>query len=317
MGEALVEQLMPAVDKIAKHLADTTMDANGLVHLVGDHKVIIHQGSARIFAKEESVEEAIEKLRGVNTSKEKVNTQEFFSNFADPALARDVIKKNALELPAKEKAVFAAVFPDELLTQAGLGKEAIEKLRKDAHATLYDVVAANTMEMAQQTPDELKETGLSKSEIRAITELANEIKHGHLEAVKVAVDGSERTVVSAIRTAALHQQIENKGDAAEKVWTDMIQKGASFREKLESTEAARTEQPKNFTDRVKKPAEPHEDKSHASQVKGNPNHHGEEHSHTSHVKKEHETHGMTAAEKELHHRSKHSGEAHEGVSAGR
>jgi len=289
MGEALVDQLMPAVDKIADQIANTTLDANALVHLVGDHKIILHEGAARIFANAEKVDEAIASVRGVNTSKERVNIQEFFSNFADPALARDVVKKNVETLQGPEKAVFASIFPDELLTQAGLSKDAITALRKEAHDSMYDVVAANTIELAQVAPDQLRELGLNKAEIAAIQELGKEIKHGDIEAVKTAVDGADRTVISAIRTAALHQQVANKEEGA-KVWTSMVQKGASIHEKIENGALKQEEKPKSFAERERK--HDHPKGEHAAHQKTSPN--------------------MSASEKELHRRT-HGAEPHEGI----
>ncbi len=297
MGDALVEQLMPAVNKIADHLADTTLDANALIHLVGDHKIIIHQDAARIFAKEETVEQAILALRGVNTSKEKVNVDEFFSNFADPALAKDVIRKNLDTLQGAERALFISIFPDELLTKAGMNKEGILAARHECHEGLYDIVAANTIELSHSDPEQLKHLGLTKSEIQALHELGSEIKRGDTEAVKVAVDGADRTVISALRTAALHQQLEGKGEAAERIWTDMVQKGATLREKIDShsenVEAAA--KPKSFAEREKK-HEPHDAK-------------------VAHRTDHKDTKVMTASERELHRRSKHTTEPHHGIGA--
>jgi hypothetical protein len=249
MGQALVEQLMPAVDKIAEGIADTTIDATALVHLVGDHKILMNDNGARIFVSEEKVDEVLEGLKGVNTSKERINKEEFFSNFADPQTARDVIKTNIASFDGAEKALFVSVFPDELLAHAGMSKEAIAHERKIAHEFIYDVVVADTLQLAQQAPDELKKLGLTKKEIEAVQQLSDDIERGKEDAVKVAVDGADRTVISAIRTAALHKQIDEKGEHAEKVWTDMVKRGSSLREKIENGEL-RKQKSESFTERA-------------------------------------------------------------------
>ncbi len=292
MGEALIEQLKPSVDKIAAQLANTMLDTGALVYLVGEHKIIKHEGAARIFVSQENVEETLDSLHGIK-SKEHVNKDEFFSNYSDPVVAREVVKKTALSLEGTAKAVFVAAFPDEIIAEAGFSKEAILALRKEAHDSIFDVTVLKTLELAKDSPEKLKEFGLNKAEIAAVQQLAQDIMRGNEGAIETAVFGADRTVISAIRTAALHEQVATN-DTTGKVWTETVERAASLHDKIHSGALAQEAKAKSFAERERKAehAGPH---AAAHHPKTDPN--------------------MTAAEREAHRRKSHGQEPHEGIGA--
>jgi hypothetical protein len=254
LGERVVEELNSSINMVADGIAKGTLDAkSGLLYLVGNQKLVtVNENGIRSFVGEEKAEAAIRELTGINTSKETVDVKEFYEKFADPMLAEKVVKQNMKDLKGSERAVFVSVFPDDILKMAGMSKEEIASSRKEAQTLVYDVVAAKTIELAERDPDALKKLGLSKKEIDGIQELAKDIRRGNEEQVKLAVDGSDRSVVRAVATVTLQEQLSEGATAGEKVWTETVKKGTSFREKLENGELqSRSADGKSFAAREK------------------------------------------------------------------
>jgi hypothetical protein len=254
LGERVVEELTPAINMVADGIAKGTLDAkSGLLYLVGNQKLIkVNENGIRSFVGEEKAEAAIQELVGVNTSKDTVDAKEFYDKFADPMLAEKVVKQNMKDLKGSERAVFVSVFPDDILKLAGMNKDEIASNRKEAQSLVYDIVAAKTLELAEKDPEVLNKIGLSKKEIEGIQDLAKDIRRGNEEKVKLAVDGSDRTVARAVATATLQEQITEGTEAGEKVWTETVKKGASFREKLENGELkSKSAEGTGHADRVK------------------------------------------------------------------
>jgi hypothetical protein len=254
LGERVVEEITPIINKVADGIAKGTIDVkSGLLYLVGNQKLVtVNENGIRSFVGEEKAEAAIKELVGVNTSKDDIDAKEFYEKFADPMLAEKVVKQNAKELKGGERAVFISVFPDDILKMAGLGKDEIANSRKEAQSLVYDVVAAKTLELAEKEPDTLKSFGLSKKEIEGIQDLAKDIRRGNEEKVKLAVDGSDRTVARAVATATLQEQISEGAEAGQKVWAETVEKGSSFREKLKNGELkSSSAEGKGFSEREK------------------------------------------------------------------
>jgi hypothetical protein len=227
LGNNLVEQLGPSVDLIAQHIADGSLDANALVNLVGENKVIVHSGSARRFASKEQVREAIDKLEPVLGTPETLRAEDFFANFADPRLVEQTLKKNLATMKGEEKALFAALFPDEILEQAGIKKHEVVELRKTAHQHMTAFVAASALHIADKDP---KAVGLSENDMKAIADFAEKIKAGDREAVAAAVNGRNKAVISAMRTAELNEQVAT----GKNPWTERVKEMGAVQRKIEA-----------------------------------------------------------------------------------
>lgn len=243
LGPALVSQLMPAADVIADYIADGRLDAHALVNLVGENKVIVHQKSGgRQFAKADQVQKALNDLVAVLNTRETITPEEFFANFADPALIQDTLKNNLKAMHGAEKAFFVSLFPDDILLKAGMRKKEILAERKLAHENVYDIVGATVLHiarLAKEDPERLKVLGLNEQETAAVTDLVNKIESGDYKALQTAVDGRDKTVVSAVRTAGLHEQLAKGGDAA--FWRERVKESGEVRQKLLDLAAKKTD----------------------------------------------------------------------------
>ena len=219
----MLTNLMPAVDIIAEHIADGTLSGDALYKLVGENKVIQHSASgARVFAKEDQVRKVIEEeLTSVLGTREVIKIEEFMAKFADPALIQDTLKKNLESMQGMEKSLFASLFPDDILVQAGMKKQDIFAARKEAHEHAYDFVAATVMHLSKKSEEELKKLGVTEQESGAINALAQKVESGDLKAIKIAVDGRDKDLVDAVRTAGLLEQVKGGAKGAG-FWTERV-----------------------------------------------------------------------------------------------
>ncbi len=247
----MLTNLMPAVDIIAEHIADGTLSGDALYKLVGENKVIQHSASgARIFAKEDQIRKVIEdELTPVLGTREVVKLEEFMAKFADPLLIQNTLKKNLESMQGVEKSLFASLFPDDILVQAGMKKNEIFAARKQAHEHAYDFVAATAMHLSKKSEEELKTLGVTQQESSAINALAEKVGSGDLKAIKIAVDGRDKEIIDAVRTAGLLEQVKG-GEKGAGFWTERVKemgathaaiKKSSEENKQESGEARKGE----------------------------------------------------------------------------
>lgn len=245
---AMLNNLMPSVDIIAESLANGTISGDALYKLVGENKVIKHSPSgARVFVKEDELRKYIDKeLAPVLGTREGMKPEEFMAKFANPALIEETLKKNLAAMHGLEKALFASLFPDDILEHAGVKKKEITELRKRAHEHAYDFVASAVMYLSKKTPEELKALGVSEKEAGSINSLADRVNEGDMKALKLAVDGRDKEVLDAVRTAGLLEQVKDGGKEAEgegrKFWAERVKEMSATRQQLKKNhDKARTE----------------------------------------------------------------------------
>ena len=233
----MLANLKPSVDLITENLANGTISPDALYKLVGENRVIQHSASgARVFVKQAELQNYIDKeLAPVLGTREVTKPEEFMAKFANPALIEDTLKKNLAAMQGLEKAIFASLFPDDILEHAGVKKKEITELRKRAHEHAYDFVAASVMYLSKKTPEELKAMGVSEKETTAISSLADRLNEGDMKALKLAVDGHDKEVVDAVRTAGLLEQVKDGGkDGGDrKFWTERVKEMSSVRNQLQ------------------------------------------------------------------------------------
>ena len=246
---AMLDKLMPVVDIIANNIANGTISANALYKLVGENKVIEHKASgARVFVKEETLINTIEnELAPVLGTRERVKMEEFMAKFANPALVQQTLKDNLASMKGVERALFASLFPDDILEQAGLKKKDINEVRKQAHKLSADFVAASVAHFSNKKPEELKKIGLTDDEIDAIHSMADHIEHGDVDALRLCVNGHNKDVVDAVRTAGMLEQIAapNKGAG---FWTERVKEMSKVRSSMQKKKAEMDEESKHAHD---------------------------------------------------------------------
>ena len=207
--------LVKAVRPLAQMIANKQIEADAVISLA--QQIIKHgrdrNGNAtRTFATEEQVKAGAKPLMAVMGTREvSENKDDFYQNFREPQKIAQLVKEN---LKTKDT-LFAALLPDEILAKHGFKKEPIAALRKAAYKddALYYYVAANVTHLADKGEEHLKELKIGDKTVEVIMSLAEKVKSGDMEALKVAVDGENKAVVfDAVRRAGLLEQA--KGDNA-------------------------------------------------------------------------------------------------------
>ncbi len=202
LGDVFMEKFTPLAERIGEVISNRELDAIALVNMVGEGKII----NKRHFIKTEHLEELIDGQRKVFSNHEKTPLDEFLSDFQNPKMVMQIIKANLKTLDGDSKALFASIFSDEVLKDAGVSKKDLLPLRAHGHEFMCDFIKGSTLELAKKTDEELKKYGLSDKQINAVKNLNELILAGDDKSVKSAI-GSGGDIVAAVRTAGLNEQV--------------------------------------------------------------------------------------------------------------
>ena len=77
------------------------------------------------------------------------------------------------------------------------------------------------MHLSKKSEEELKKLGVTEQESGAINALAQKVESGDLKAIKIAVDGRDKDLVDAVRTAGLLEQVKGGAKGAG-FWTERV-----------------------------------------------------------------------------------------------
>ncbi|MEQ1789525.1 MAG: hypothetical protein ABL857_03680 [Rickettsiales bacterium] len=200
IGAALLEKLEPLAERIGDVIARKELDAVSLVNMVGDGKVI----NKRRFIDSEKLEEILDGQRKFFGSRDKSPLDEFLADFQSPKLILSAIKKALAELQGDNKAVLASMLPEDVLLASGIKKKEISKLREKGHDKTYEVIKNNAVEFAKESPESLKNLGLSVDNVEAIKSYSELVLAGKdKEKETKSLFDSGGPVVGAVRDAIL------------------------------------------------------------------------------------------------------------------
>lgn len=160
--------------------------------------------------------------------------EEFMAKFANPAQVQQTLKDNLDSMQGVERALFASMFPDDILLQVGMKKKDILEVRKKSHEFSTDFVAANVVHLSKKSPADLKKMGVADNEIDTINSMAERIEKGDVESLKLAITGHNKELIDAVRTAGLLEQI---GDHTEgkKFWAERVKEMSATRTQLKDS----------------------------------------------------------------------------------
>jgi hypothetical protein len=230
LGAALVAKLEPAAGAIAEAIA-SGLDPMAMINLIGGNQVIEHgKKGARTFVSVDKVCESIDELMPVLGAQEHIKLEEYLAKFEKPEEIKNLIKSNLETMKAGERQLFAALMPDDILKQLGVKHNAIKLLRKESHKDIYDFVAANVVYLSAKEDEALTKLGLAEAEIANIKSLAEKIAAGDEHALKTAVDGHDKSVIDAVRTAGLLEQ--HHGSESKDYWSHRASEMKDVRSKL-------------------------------------------------------------------------------------
>ncbi len=233
IGPKLLPQLEPAIGAIADVINDGRLNPLALINLVGEGGIIVRHDGMRSFATAQQADELINKQLKILSSRELMKAEEFFANFADPQLVEQTLKTNLSSMQGVEKAMFASLFPEDILLRAGLKKREIVDLHKEAHEHMYGFVAASVIALAKKDPEYLINAGITENDIDKLKDFSKQLESEGLDAAKSVVDGKDKTIIDIVRTAGLNEQIST----GKNPWVERVKSTKDTHEKLDKVAA--------------------------------------------------------------------------------
>lgn len=235
LGGVFKPELHKSIRLVAEVIADGRLDTMALTNLIGNGKIVIHPAKGPIkIATEAQTQEALNKLLPSMGMREAIQKDAFFGNFRDPQGTQNIVKDNLEKFQGNQKALFASLFPDDILEESGLRKKKIRELREEAYkgGRIYDFMAANILHLDKKGEEALQKLGLSPEDTQAISRIAEEMKAGDLRIIERAVDGNDKSAIKAVRAAGLALQLGEEKD----YWADRTKEMTGIREKLKADE---------------------------------------------------------------------------------
>lgn len=177
--EALTDDLMAASKKIAAAIRKGEISTLSLVRLVGEGHIIKKNG--RAIAPIAEVKDAIAHMSGRQATYVHVDPADYYK---DAAFSHDQLKTALKSLEGEEKRIFASMFPNEVLEEAGMSACDIKAMR-EAIAKNYDTLVAEAiLGLNEKTDAQLKEMGLANNEVKQLREAVSALQETGLDAIK-------------------------------------------------------------------------------------------------------------------------------------
>lgn len=222
-GQAMLEhnsQLTRSAELIAEYIADGRLSAMSLVSLVGEDKVIIHDKGQRRFASDAQVQKAIDALLPVMGVRETKKLEDILPDFENPKLAEETIRKNLNGgLSGAERAVFATLFPDDVLKREGLREREVNEMHRQAHPHRQQWIMANAKHLTELGEEKMKALGLGESHMQAVAAMDDAIKNRDLKTAEAAIN-NDKDLIAALRIAGLNAQMN--GEEGAKYWSSRL-----------------------------------------------------------------------------------------------
>lgn len=200
IGPALMDKFTPLAKDIGDAISNRELDAISLVNLVGNKKVI----NNRKFITTEQLDDILEHEKNNFGSREKQTLEELLSNHQDPKRVMQAIKDNLQNLKGDEKAVFVALFSDDVLLKSGMKKKELRETRTRGHDVFCEFIKAKAVEISGKSPEELKAHNISEPEIQAVREFNELVSSGDKKAITSAIRSTGEDGTNQIKKAVLN-----------------------------------------------------------------------------------------------------------------
>ncbi|MBN8542799.1 MAG: hypothetical protein J0M34_00865 [Alphaproteobacteria bacterium] len=179
LRKAFDEQLREVAKPIAEAIKNGEISTLALIRLIGEGHVVRNHG--RALAKPSDIQKRLQEI-GVNTaSYMRLDPKEYF---ADAAFNKKEVKEALDALKGDERLFFAAMFPDSVLAEVGVGEKEIKDIRDATLGRYKDQLSKLVTGMAAEDDKALQDMGLAKEEIKQIRDAADQIRSGGAEALQ-------------------------------------------------------------------------------------------------------------------------------------
>ncbi len=222
VGPALMDKLSPLAKRIGEIISNRELDPISLLDFVGKGNVIKKDTNGnRRFITTEQLEAVIEEERKKFGNREKAPMEELLANFTNPKIVMQSIKDNLKTLEGDDKAIFAALFSDEVLLKSGVKKKELPEIRTRNCDITCEFIKSIAVEMAQKSPEELKAKNISEEEIVAVKKFNDLVNSGDKKTIDSAVRSTDEDGTNQIRKAVLSYGLNDKNP---NFWRDAIGK---------------------------------------------------------------------------------------------
>ncbi len=179
LRDALTDDALKAASQLAKAIRNGEISALSLVRMVGEGHLIKRHG--RAVASADEVRDLIQQASGKQATYVHVDPAEYYK---DAAFTKEQLKTALKSLDGEELRIFASMFPNDVLEEAGMSAKDVKAMR-EATANHYDnVIAEAILGLSELSDEELKKDGLAESEIKQLRK-AHHLLQGHgIDAVK-------------------------------------------------------------------------------------------------------------------------------------
>lgn len=177
--KAFDEQLREVAKPIAESIKKGEISTLALIRLIGEGHVVKNHG--RSLAKLSNIERKLAEMSGKTANYTRLDPKDYF---AEAPFNKKEVKEALDALKGDERLFFAAMFPDSVLAEVGLGEKEIKDIR-DATLNQYkDHVGKLVTGMAAEDDKALQDMGLAKEEMKQIRDAAEQIQASGVEAVQ-------------------------------------------------------------------------------------------------------------------------------------
>ena len=181
---ALKEDMSAAAAPLAEAIKNGDMSALALVRLIGEGKIIKNKGRAICTADE--VAGLIQTDKPKAHKYTRVDAKEFYAN---ASFTKKEMSEALKSLEGEEKQVFAAMFPDSILEEAGMKKDEITSMRTAMMERYEHHLAEAVTGVAAKSDEQLKQEGLAGHEIKQIRKAADALANQGEQAIKELKSG--------------------------------------------------------------------------------------------------------------------------------
>lgn len=217
IGPALMDKFAPLAKQIGDAISNRELDAVSLINLVGGGKVI----NNRKFITAEQMDGLLEHEKNTFGPREKETLEELLTNYDNPKKVTQAIKDNLQNLKGDERAVFAALFSDDVLLKSGVKKKELPEIRNRSNEILSEFIKTKTEEIAGKSPEELKAHNISEASLAVIKEFNELVASGDKKAIDSAIRSTGEDGTNQIKKAVLNYGLNDKNP---NFWRDSIGK---------------------------------------------------------------------------------------------
>jgi hypothetical protein len=201
LREALGAEANRAAKRLAQAIRHGEISTLSLVRMIGEGHLIKKKG--RAIATSDEVEAMVQRFASRQSAYVHTDPAEYYK---DASFSAAQLKEALKSLDGKEKEVFAAMFPNEVLEEAGMSSKEVKAMRESAMRSYDRGLVEAIVGLNEKSDEALEKIGLASSEIQLVRDAMKRLEEQGVEAIKdlkTSVN-NERGVEHLLTNAVVH-----------------------------------------------------------------------------------------------------------------